>query len=302
MAVCHFSRLPTELLQRVVRFLPSTQDRTALQQSTRRLAVLAPAADPIEWIRSQVYTGNAVSVALAIIEAKAPSFWDPFLPLLRSLMSSAEYREHMDSLNRALVEYPTKAKPVRIQRLLTWGADVHTENDAALRLAAMRGHTESVAVLLERGANVYILDNAALRSVAAYGHTDAVQLLLDAGSNIHAMDDAALRDASGNGHIGVVKILLAAGADVHTRGDEPFRRAAQNGHIAVVALLLDRGSNLDPQGFYWAIANGKYDVVKLLLERGADVYTLRSYTLSDAEYNGHTEIVNLLKAYGAEFA
>lgn len=76
----------------------------------------------------------------------------------------------------------------------------------ALRWAAERGHTKTVALLLERGA-----DNKdwALRWAVKYGQTETVKLLLDNGADIHANNDLALRWAVEYGQTETVKLLRA---------------------------------------------------------------------------------------------
>ncbi len=57
------------------------------------------------------------------------------------------------------------------------GADVHTDNDIALRLASRYGHLEAVKILLDAGANIHAKDNEALRWAKYKGHTEIVELL-----------------------------------------------------------------------------------------------------------------------------
>ena len=70
-----------------------------------------------------------------------------------------------------------------------------------------REHSEIVKLLLEHGANVHTLDYWALRIAAYNGHTEIVKLLLEHGADIHARDDLALRWAARNGHTDTVELL-----------------------------------------------------------------------------------------------
>jgi ankyrin repeat protein len=126
-----------------------------------------------------------------------------------------------------------------VKYLLDAGADVHANNDLALRLASEYGHTEIVKLLLDAGANVHVNDNRALRVASEKGHTEIVKLLLDAKANVHARGDYALQRASYYGRTEVVKLLLDAGADVHIDDDYALRWASANGHTEVVKLLKD---------------------------------------------------------------
>lgn len=80
--------------------------------------------------------------------------------------------------------------------LLQAGANVHAEDDYALKFASKNGHYKVVQLLLEAGANVHAEDDYALIRAVVYGHYKVVQLLLKAGANVHAQYDYALEFAS----------------------------------------------------------------------------------------------------------
>ena len=67
---------------------------------------------------------------------------------------------------------------------LSLGANVHGENDDALRWASRNGHTETVKLLLDRGADIHARVDEALRWASYNGHTETVKLLLDRGAII----------------------------------------------------------------------------------------------------------------------
>ena len=67
--------------------------------------------------------------------------------------------------------------------------------------------TKEVAKCVELRANVHANDNVALRWAAYYGHTETVKLLLQNGADVHAYDDYALRWAADMGHVEIVKLL-----------------------------------------------------------------------------------------------
>jgi hypothetical protein len=64
--------------------------------------------------------------------------------------------------------------------------------------------------LVKEGANIHANDDYALRCASANGHLGVVKFLVSKGANIHADDDCALRCASENGHLSVVKFLKSA--------------------------------------------------------------------------------------------
>ena len=55
------------------------------------------------------------------------------------------------------------------------GANVHAEDDYALRMAANHGYPQTVRALLEAGANVHAEDDHALRRGAYWGQTETVR-------------------------------------------------------------------------------------------------------------------------------
>jgi len=87
------------------------------------------------------------------------------------------------------------------------GADIHANNDYALRGASENGHLPVVQFLVEHGADIHANDDEALRWASRYGHLPVVQFLVEHGANIHANGDVALRVASEIGHLPVVQFL-----------------------------------------------------------------------------------------------
>ena len=155
------------------------------------------------------------------------------------------------------------------------GADIRTQNDAALRLAAGNGHLEVVKYLHEHGADIRAWNNEALRWAAENGHLEVVKYLHEKGANIWVRNDAALRLAAGNGHLEVVKYLHEQGANIRAVDDDALRNAAARGHLEVVKYLHEQGANIwvqDDEALRYAAARGHLEVVKYLREKGADIW------------------------------
>ena len=66
-----------------------------------------------------------------------------------------------------------------VKRLVAFGADIHAEEDYALRRAAHWGHLEVIKYLVECGADIHADDDYALRSAASYGHLAIVKYLCE---------------------------------------------------------------------------------------------------------------------------
>ena len=124
-----------------------------------------------------------------------------------------------------------------IKELIDEGANIHADDDYALRLASYDGHLDIVEFLVEKGANIHACDDYALQLASKYGHLDIVKFLVDRGADVHADDDYAVRGASGNGHLDIVKFLVEKGANIHACDDYALWLASENGHLAVVKYL-----------------------------------------------------------------
>ena len=123
----------------------------------------------------------------------------------------------------------------------------------ALCIAASRGHTNIVRLLLERGADVNLEINNhgyAIEDAAVGGHEEVVEMLLDRGANL----DRALVSAAGSGQVRLVRHLL--GKDVNllthkwlhgseTVGMEALRHAILCKNPTVISLLVDAGAPLN---------------------------------------------------------
>ena len=67
---------------------------------------------------------------------------------------------------------------------------------------------------MQCGADIHFDDDSALRWASKHGYLKIVRLLLCHGANVHAVDEYTLQWAVENSHFGVVKLLIQHGADV----------------------------------------------------------------------------------------
>jgi ankyrin repeat protein len=72
-----------------------------------------------------------------------------------------------------------------------------------------------VRYLVNQGADIHANDDKALRCSARYGHLEVVRYLVGQGANIHANDDEALLCSARNGRLEVVRYLVGQGADIN---------------------------------------------------------------------------------------
>jgi hypothetical protein len=73
--------------------------------------------------------------------------------------------------------------------------------------ASLYGHLAVVKLLLESGAEVHAQNNYAIRWASFNDHLDVVKLLVESGAEVHAQNNYAIRCASFNGNLDVVKLL-----------------------------------------------------------------------------------------------
>ena len=106
-----------------------------------------------------------------------------------------------------------------IEELVKEGANIHADNECALRWATEYDHLDVVKFLVEKGANIHAEDDSALRWAANHGHLDVVKFLVEKGANIHVKNECALRWAAENGYLGVVRYLIRKSADISTEDD-----------------------------------------------------------------------------------
>jgi len=100
-----------------------------------------------------------------------------------------------------------------IKDLLEQEADLHADEDGALRSAAAYGRLKVIKYLLGQGADLQVWDDRPFRKAAEFGHPEAAKRSAEQGADLHAWNDYSLRFAAKNGHLEVVKYLLEQGAN-----------------------------------------------------------------------------------------
>ena len=221
----------------------------------------------------------------------------PFISMLKG------HKIDQNIVNEMLIEMANEGSVNGVLMMLSKGADIHTDNDLALRWGSKNGYLEIVRYLTEKGADIHVFDDLALRWGSREGHLDVVKYLTEKGADIHAEEDAALRWASDEGHLEVVKYLTEQGADVHADNDYSLRRASESGHLEVVKYLVEHEADIhayDDWPLREASKNGCLEVVRYLVEHGADIHAENDQSLKGASANGHLEVVEYLTEHGAD--
>lgn len=237
-----------------------------------------------------------------------------------SLLSLASIEGHTETV-RALLE--NKGLPPEfIHKINKFHG---TRGLPALVSAAIGGHSDIVALLLEKGAEIGQVDtlgNTALHMATYFGHADTVKFLLEKGADVNETNyktgATALHIAAENGDADLVALLLEKGADVNSEKKKiwvptktpeagmtaelaprtPLEAAARYGYTDIAKLLLEKGAkNTGDLPPFMAILGGHTEMVTLLWKKGlADE---SAELLWSAAIRGHADIVRFLLEKGA---
>lgn len=214
--------------------------------------------------------------------------------------------------------------------LLRSGVDPNNEDDifgSPLDAAARNGDNKMLLLLLRKGAKLFFkftpdhlhTQYDALQAAALAGHEHTVKLLLEPKyeldrSSGHYIE--AIYSAVHGGHCSLVRQMLQFTTDfsyLNSRYDILFI-ACIHGHLPLVRMLLNDsivgvvGHELDwptyiseTTALQAAALRGHTAVIRLLIAHGADIhYAQRESALNRAARNGHQEVAEVLLAHGAD--
>lgn len=178
------------------------------------------------------------------------------------------------------------------------------EGKSALHVAAARGQTDCLAVILTHGADLSITDAAGLNPLhlaAKNNHVECCKKLLQSKSPIDAVDSSgktALHHAAASGNIHVVQLLCELKSPINlkdTDGLTSLLLSAKSNHAEVCSALLDCGAEINTSdnsgrtALMLAAESSAVSVVEVLIQRGAD--------LSAVDSEGH-DVVHYAKLSG----
>lgn len=216
-----------------------------------------------------------------------------------------------------------------VQTALAAGASPNAKAGAeisgapALMLAAQRGYTDVVRLLLDKGANASALNqwgDQTLQMVHDEVPLAIVQMLILKGANINkdmGSNMSPFRWFIQLGRPDVVEFMLLHGANVdppNYSGETPLMLAAEFGQLNIIKLLLLYGADIHARdsdndtAMYWAAASyGRVDntaVLQFFIERGLSVNQksrgYRSTPLQMASLLGNVANVKWLLSHGAD--
>ncbi|GAB5585880.1 hypothetical protein Unana1_00780 [Umbelopsis nana] len=240
------------------------------------------------------------------------------------------------SLSMTAAHWSIFSKQV-VELLISFGCDLHTDNDYAFYWAIMHGYIDLCEtmfnVLKENGdlntahymmiaaidgnipmfdllvqsfdADPHLNEEAVLKRSCLENRVDFVRHIINAPyhCNYHMNEEFVLRQAAHTGSLELVKLFISLGCDVHARGEVALMDAAHKGHYEITELLLDQGADLhinQESALRFAAAKGHTDIVKLLLDRGADPTTMDHKALRDATKAGYEDVTTHLLNAGSD--
>ncbi|XP_029301032.1 LOW QUALITY PROTEIN: ankycorbin [Cottoperca gobio] len=189
-----------------------------------------------------------------------------------------------------------------------------SEGKSALHLAAARGQTDCLSVILAHGADLSITDAAGfnpLHLAAKNNHVECCKKLIQSKCPVDAVDGsgkAALHHAAASGNIQTVQLLCELKSPINLKdadGLTPLLLSAKHIHVEVCCTLLDCGAEIntfDNSGrtaLMLATESNAVSVVEVLIQRGANLSAVDSQghdVVHYAKLSGNSEIKTALTA------
>ena len=219
----------------------------------------------------------------------------------------------------------------KVKKLVENGANIHFNNDYALRMAAGGGHTEIVSYLCDHGANITAcvgnaqfacyMDNAgampellineensgrmsAFWHAAVNNRVDTLRFLLNRTKVRWRELDILLLEACQRNFLQTVRILTEYGASVSAYEYAAVVYACKNNNAELLLLLMRMGADIHTRNEMplWEAVNGGFtEITRILLESSTDLSVNElGKLLNEAVRENHSEIVRLLSEYGAD--
>uniref|UniRef100_A0A3Q1J6Y0 Uncharacterized protein n=1 Tax=Anabas testudineus TaxID=64144 RepID=A0A3Q1J6Y0_ANATE len=189
-----------------------------------------------------------------------------------------------------------------------------SEGKSALHVAASRGQTDCLSIILAHGADLSITDAAGfnpLHLAAKNNHAECCKKLIQCKCPIDAVDSSgktALHHAAASGNIQTVQLLCELKSPTSLKdadGLTPLLLSAKHAHVEVCNTLLDCGADIntcDNSGrtaLMLAAESNAVSVVETLVHRGADHSAVDSQghdVLYYAKISGKSEVKTALTA------
>jgi len=283
------------------------------------------------WRDSKVKKGSPLHFALRNKAMDILRLAQPYIRTVPFAILSDAVRFSSPEIVRLLFETPYPA-----DQHDDWDRVWDQSNGTLLQMAAGRGNTDIIQLVLDAGEDVnetfctgkYI--HTALQLAAAGGHVESVKMLLQAGADVNKPPTAldcvdlkslrgvevrdSLQSAVSSGNPELVKLMLDAGAEFDAaayaiNGATALQVACIKGYIGIAKLLVDGGADVNGPAaqhrgrtaLEGAAEYGRLDIIQLLLASGVRLdgeYT-RQYlrAVKFAKDVGHNAVALLIEAH-----
>ncbi|XP_037547964.1 ankycorbin [Nematolebias whitei] len=161
-----------------------------------------------------------------------------------------------------------------------------SEGKSALHVAAARGQTDCLAVILSHGADLSVTDTAGftpLHLAAKNNHVECCRKLIQSKCPVEAVDSSgktALHHAAVGGNVQIVQLLCEVKSPINLKdadGLTPLMLSTKHSHSEVCSTLLDCGAevnisdNTGRTALMLAAESISVSEVEVLVQRGADL-------------------------------
>lgn len=216
----------------------------------------------------------------------------------------------MENINNQLIKNARIGKLRGVIKYLNKGANIHADNDRALRWSCANGHIKVVSELIKRGANIHAYFNNSLVCSSKNGNTEIVTELLknNANPNYNLMrgfaHDDPLESSFKENHVDVSKILIEYGANVDViEGGTLCRLIAENNLEMLIMYLQYASINISMlyNLLKFSMDLCRLDIISLLFEKCTDLYDMiNGAFLYGVETRADVAVVMLLLKLGAD--
>lgn len=222
---------------------------------------------------------------------------DSLLSLLQS--ESINFQEHQGLFNHLLLRGAERNHISVVCFALDSGADVHANNDKALRVASKMGYIDIVTRLIEKGADVCAKGGKALYSAVRYGHVSIVRLLLDNNAGDVAQSDIYGIAIGCNEGLEIAELLVADEIPLGNFAKKVIKLFCRNlsKEMALIPECMGDDILLFYKNLNWLLSSRFFEFnaknfkeIFLLVECGADPKLLEEYVTpeSESEFIGWT--------------
>lgn len=128
------------------------------------------------------------------------------------------------------------------QYLVEIGANVHYQDDFALRFAVKYHDLYFIKILIEHGANIHTHDNWVFKTAVSRTNVDLVKLLVAKGISINCCNNYLLRMSVICNNMELVKYFVEN--DKYKEYDSALQLAIQYAHVNIASYLVSQGADI----------------------------------------------------------